>query len=389
MKQAPPHVLCGAASAGLLALTAAGCELIAPFDTSGLRPSAETKYHCQADVIDQFSLRSTIFNEDDPAHEGVVSPQCFIMWEDLGLETVADVEDAWHKWLDQAIAAEGWCIVAGSISCAEAGPLGDETCPAIAPPAAPRDFCAPDDAPCCVHSSPSEIAFDVLQPAAGMEDWTAVGFTSPLEPAGTLQNTCDHAVDFRPRDGLVGDAAADFELLNNTCVVPEPQEDHPDGLTLSPMGTAGDYCTFQVRFTPQAHGVRWARLDFVQADTAACGNPDMAHFHGRGRAGSLSGIPAELCLGLLADGRCTQASFELTNDGPGLVAVETLDVTGSFELLSAATLELAPETSATVTVGWCAGFAGDVDEDGTLTLESNARREEILVPLTRRAAGCS
>jgi len=126
----------------------------------------------------------------------------------------------------------------------------------------------------------------------------------------------------------------------------------------------------------------------VQADSAACVNDDMAHFRGRGRAGTLSGVPAEMCLGLLLDGRCAQASFELTNAGPGIVSVVTIDVTGNFELLSPATGELAPGESAEVVVGWCSGFAGNVDEDGTLTIVSNATRDEILVPLARRTAGC-
>ena len=56
-----------AASVGLLVLAATGCHLIATFDTSELQSSA-IQYHCQADVIDQFDLRTTVYSYDDSAH---------------------------------------------------------------------------------------------------------------------------------------------------------------------------------------------------------------------------------------------------------------------------------------------------------------------------------
>ncbi len=399
MNQPLLNVLRGAASVGLVVLVGLGCsKILEPhrIDVPDPPPEpARTKYHCDAEVIDELDVQRKVYSYDDTATEGVVRRQCFVLWEEL--EDLEDVEDAWHRWLDQTIEPDGWCIVADTISCEEAGSLGEESCPEITLPDEARDFCAEEEPPCCVWSSPPEIDFEDLQEAAGMDNWTPVGFASPIEASGTLSNHCDREVTFRLHDGLLGQNPGDFVVLNNSCEVPEPPEDHPDGLTLNPDGSPGDHCTYDLRFTPSARGRRQARMDFIQADTSACTRDDAALFRGRGRAGTLSGIPEEICRDRLADGSCTETFVrELTNEGPGVVAVEAVDVTGNFELLSdggswvreLGSFELAPEEPAILRLRWCTGIAGDIDEDGTLTITSNAAEEQILVPLSRRTAGC-
>ncbi len=383
MNKALINALRGLVVVGLVAFVTPGCfTVLFPFDSDAL---PWTAYHCEAEVIDELGLQRTVYSYDDTT-EGVVPSQCFVRWAELEIDSVEELEDAWRLWLDAAIADEGWCIVADTISCEEAGEI--DTCEAVTLPDEARDFCVDEDI-CCIESVPPEIDFEALQEDEGTYRWTPVGLTSSIEPTGTLRNRCNREVSFTPRDALFGEHPGDFALFNNNCLVPEPPEEHPDGLTLEPSGSSGDFCTYQVRFAPTARGPRSARLDFVQAGSAACSVSDMPRFLGRGRAGELSGLPDEVCLGALVDIRCTSSrNVVLTNDGPGIVTVESVEVTGNFELLSAASFVLESDEPTTVTVRWCAGIAGDVDEDGTLTIVSNGFDAEILVPLTRRAAGC-
>jgi hypothetical protein len=384
MNQTLVNALRGIAGVGLLALTTAGCFLFVTFDPEVPRLS---NHDCEAEVTDHFGLRRTVYSYDETSSDGVVPSQCFIFWDEHGIDSLEDLEDAWHRWLDAAIEDDGWCIVADTISCEEAGQL-EETCASVTLPTEARGFCV-EEIPCCIRRDPAEIDFEALQEAEGMNRWTPVGTTSEIEPAATLRNDCDYEISFTPRDGLSGEHPGDFELVNDNCVVPEPPEEHPDGLALGAAGSADDSCAYQVRFTPAARGPRSAQLDFVQTGSTACAPSDMPRFVARGRAGELSGLPEEICLGSLTTLSCAAAfNGELTNDGPGIVTIESIEVTGDFELVSAASAVLDPGEPMTLRIRWCMGIAGDVDEDGTLTIVSNAFDSEILVPLSRRVGGC-
>ncbi len=358
-----------------------GCHWIATFDTSGLEPPAEVYevWDCSADVRTAEGEQIPVSSDEEP-----YSGRSFFTHSSCGRTDGEAVLADWTRWVTQQI-EDTWCVEPGTAVCDSVAPIEETPCPPEL--AVEARFCEARTDP-CLGIEPEIVDFEILLAEAGLDDQrVAVGFPAPFDAEVVVSNTCDAEVSVQLDGTLTGRDAADFEIVDNGCDIPDPEhpELYPDGRWLAMAGLDGDRCSLSVRFTPSRHGRRFARKDFSQDSTF----PYLLPLRGHGLSGRWDSTPDEICVDdVLGDGCTAEFPVPLANQGPGLISVTEIVASGRFEVTSALPTPLEPDETHVALVLWCQGAGGDVDDDGTLTIDSNARVEQLLIPILRRTGGC-
>ena len=189
----------------------------------------------------------------------------------------------------------------------------------------------------------------------------AIGQTSA--PLSTTLTNSDPAVLTIGTPSLVGTAAADYTITNNTC-----------GSTLAP----GASCTVTVTLTPSATGTRSAILAI---NDSAANTPQNVALTGVGSTSNATLTPASLAYAtqVIKTTSASQAAT-LSNTGTADITISSIATPGPYSQTNNCGTTLAAGTNCTINVVFTPTKSGT--QTGTLTVTDNAPNSPQTVALS-------
>lgn len=406
---------------GIMTVAGPGCQLIAPFDTSRLRPGSE--YRCTATIVNSAGWVETVASGDSDLCSALGECPRIFNFCDYGGESGDADEVRRAEWA--RVVAEGigggafrdqpgpWCV--RGVSCVDMGALAEDAAAARCRASGATAFPPCAEGAGCLALSQGVINFG--DQAAGTV--SAARFVElsnvcaePLEVTVDRHITCDNSEQCRSCSDPGDTGCVEDFGITSDCFPAPGEESRILAGTVSPDPLARR-CLLSLTFAPQRRGERVARKVVYGGGESA-----QVHLSGLGVGGSIvwSGETSR-CWDeslMLVDPPCTQPGenlhLEATNNGPdGSAWIESVQLplgTG-FRVVQAylthrgspdethvaPPVALLPGDTYHVVVRWCrdrSPSAGASDEATTVVVTSDdpASGPSYVAQLRWAAGGC-